>query len=89
MDLKNLKKGQGMALGMAMFIPIGVVMWLVTDNPGMIAIGPALGVSVGIALEKQSGHECVVEDKEKRVLFVILGLVVLALAVTFAFFLLQ
>ena len=42
--------GKGMGIGLALFIPFGVALWLVLDNPGMLGLGPALGVSIGIAL---------------------------------------
>lgn len=42
--------GKGMALGMAMFAPIGIVLWIVTDNPGLIGVGPAIGISIGVAI---------------------------------------
>ena len=39
-----------MGIGLALFIPFGVALWLVLDNPGMLGLGPALGVSIGIAI---------------------------------------
>ena len=48
--LKEHYMGQGMAIGMAMFAPLGIVLSIVTDNPGLLGIGPALGVSIGIAI---------------------------------------
>lgn len=42
--------GLGMALGMAMFAPLGIVLSLVTDNPGLIGVGPAIGISIGVAI---------------------------------------
>jgi hypothetical protein len=42
--------GLGMAIGMAMFAPLGIVLSIVTDNPGLLGIGPAVGVSIGVAI---------------------------------------
>ncbi len=42
--------GMGMALGMAMFAPIGIALWIVTGNPGLIGVGPAMGISIGVAI---------------------------------------
>jgi hypothetical protein len=42
--------GQGMALGMAMFAPLGIVLSIVTDNYGLLGIGPAIGISIGVAI---------------------------------------
>ena len=42
--------GLGMVLGLAMFAPIGIVLSILTDNPGLIGIGPAIGISIGVAL---------------------------------------
>ena len=50
--LKEHYMGQGMAIGMAMFAPLGIVVSIVTDNPGLLGIGPALGISFGIAIGK-------------------------------------
>jgi len=48
--LKRQTMGKGMAIGMVMFIPFGVILWLLLDNPGMLGVGPALGISIGIAI---------------------------------------
>jgi hypothetical protein len=42
--------GLGIAIGMAMFAPIGIVLSILTDNPGLLGIGPAVGVSTGVAI---------------------------------------
>ena len=49
-ELKRHYQGKGMAIGMALFMPFGVILWLLLDTPGMLGVGPALGVSIGIAL---------------------------------------
>jgi hypothetical protein len=48
--LKEHYMGLGMALGMAMFVPLGIVISLVTKNPGLLGIGPGVGVSFGVAI---------------------------------------
>jgi hypothetical protein len=42
--------GMWMALGIILFSGIGIPLSIVTDNPGLIAIGPAIGVAFGVAL---------------------------------------
>lgn len=42
--------GIGMAIGIALFAPLGIVLSIVTDTPGLIGIGPGAGVAVGIAI---------------------------------------
>ncbi len=42
--------GLGMAIGMIAFAPLGVVLAIATDTLGLLGIGPAMGVAVGIAL---------------------------------------
>ena len=48
-------------IGMAIFAGFGVVIATVTDNPGLIGIGPAIGVafgaSIGTALESRYRRE--------------------------------
>jgi hypothetical protein len=42
--------GRGMAIGMVLFTPVGLVLSIATDTPGLIGVGPALGVGVGVAI---------------------------------------
>ena len=42
--------GLGMAIGMAMFVPLGIVLFIVTRNPGLLGIGPAVGISIGVVI---------------------------------------
>jgi hypothetical protein len=42
--------GIGMAIGLALFAPLGIVLSIVTDTPGLIGIGPGMGVAVGVAI---------------------------------------
>jgi hypothetical protein len=48
--LKRKFQEKGMIIGMLMFMPVGVAMWLLLGNPGLLGIGPALGISVGVAI---------------------------------------
>jgi len=49
-ELKQQYKRKGMGIGMALFMPFGVILWLLLDNPGFLGVGPALGISIGIAI---------------------------------------
>jgi hypothetical protein len=40
----------GMAIGMATFAPAGIALALTTENPGLLGIGPAMGIGFGIAI---------------------------------------
>ena len=42
--------GMWMAIGIAIFSGIGIPLSIVTDNAGFIGVGPALGVSIGMAI---------------------------------------
>lgn len=52
--------GQWMSIGMVIFSGLGIPLSIATDNPGLIGIGPALGMTIGIAIG--SG----VEEKYKK-----------------------
>ena len=43
-------RGIGMAIGMVLFMPVGLVLFIVLDNPGMLGVGPAMGLAVGLAI---------------------------------------
>ncbi len=47
---KDQYMGIGMAIGMLMFTPVGLVLAIVTGSFGLLGIGPGLGVGVGIAI---------------------------------------
>ncbi|MBN1658688.1 MAG: hypothetical protein JXA93_09820 [Anaerolineae bacterium] len=47
---KEYYHGLGMLIGTLLFMPLGIVLFIVLDNPGMLGLGPAIGVSVGLAL---------------------------------------
>ena len=40
----------GIAIGMPSFALVGFVLRIVTDNPGLLALGPAIGLAMGIAI---------------------------------------
>jgi hypothetical protein len=56
MDNKDKKYPEGhflgmwMGIGIAIFSGLGIPLSIVTDNPGFIGIGPALGVAFGLAI---------------------------------------
>lgn len=45
--------GQYMGFFMAMFMPFGIALWLLLDNPGMIGVGVVLGISIGTSFNQQ------------------------------------
>lgn len=49
-ELKQHYQRKGMGIGMVLFMPFGVILWLLLGNPGMLGVGPALGISIGIAI---------------------------------------
>jgi hypothetical protein len=42
--------GIGMAIGIAMCMPLGVVLFIVTGNPGLMGAGAGTGIAIGIAI---------------------------------------
>ena len=40
----------GLAIGMPSFAFIGFALCIATDNPGLLGLGPAIGLAVGIAI---------------------------------------
>jgi hypothetical protein len=54
-DLESLKRetmGKGMAIGMVLFMPFGLIISILTDNSAFIGVGLPLGVAVGVAIGK-------------------------------------
>ena len=39
----------GMAIGMPSFALLGIILCIATDNPGLLGVGPAIGLAIGIA----------------------------------------
>jgi hypothetical protein len=58
MNLDNMDRAErkryymrvGMAIGMATFAPAGIALALMVKNPGLLGIGPAMGIGFGIAI---------------------------------------
>ena len=50
---RRYTSGQYMGFFMLMFMPFGIVLWLLLDNPGMIGVGVALGISIGASFDHQ------------------------------------
>ena len=80
--------GIWMGIGIAIFSGLGIPLSIVTENPGLIGIGPALGVAVGLAIgqsienkHKQEGKiRSLTESEQKRKKnAVIAGIVILTL----------
>ncbi len=79
-----------MGLGMAIFAGLGVPLSLISDNESLVGIGPALGMSVGIAVgasieEKYKAKGLIIPDSSKgsqkrktAIAIVILGIAIAA-----------
>ena len=52
--IRNSERDRYMAIGMTIGMPIfalaGFVLCIATDNPGLIGVGPAIGLAMGIAI---------------------------------------
>jgi len=83
--------GMWMAIGIAIFSVLGIPLAIVTENPGMIGIGPALGVSIGLSIgsgieakyKKEGKIRPLTEEEKKRkkiaITIGVISLVVLSL----------
>jgi hypothetical protein len=78
--------GMWMIIGIAIFSGIGIPLSIVTENPGLIGIGPALGVafglSIGAGIESKMKKEGKIrplskDEKKKRQMLVTMGIVIL------------
>jgi len=58
--------GLGMAIGMIIFAPLGIILAIATDTPGLLGIGPAMGVGVGVALGEGLYQRSLRNHKEKN-----------------------
>ena len=58
--------GMGMAIGMIIFAPLGIILAIATDTPGLLGIGPAMGVGVGIALGEGLYRRSLPDQEEKN-----------------------
>lgn len=52
--------GKWMGIITVIFSGLGIPLSLVTENPGFIGVGPAIGVSLGLAIGQS------IEDKHKK-----------------------
>jgi hypothetical protein len=92
MEEKNKKYPEGhflglwMGIGIAIFSGLGIPLAIVTENPGLIGIGPAVGVSFGLAIGvgveskyKKEGkiRPLTDEEKKKRKMLVTTGILIL------------
>ena len=48
--LKRETMGQGIAIGMVLFMAFGFILSILTDNSAFIGMGVPLGVSVGVGI---------------------------------------
>ena len=81
--------GMWIGIGMAMFAGVGVALSTALDSPGLIGIGPALGVGFGAAIgqgiEKKKKAEGLVRplsraEKDRRKKGVLIGVITLSVA---------
>lgn len=82
--------GMWMVIGMIMFSGFGLVLSISTDNPGLIGIGPAIGMvfglSIGTSIEDKMKKQGKIrpltkkEKKRKKRAFIV-GLIALALGI--------
>ncbi len=64
----NFYQNQWIAIGMAAFgLPLGVVLFSITQNPVFIAIGLPLGLPVGLAIGRQKDIKAANENKQIQV----------------------
>jgi hypothetical protein len=52
--------GLGMIIGIILFSGFGLTLSIATGNPGLIGIGPAMGIAIGLAIGQS------LEDKYKK-----------------------
>jgi hypothetical protein len=52
--IRNSERDRYIAIGMAIGMPIfglaGLILCIATDNPGLMGVGPAVGLAMGIAI---------------------------------------
>jgi len=82
--------GMWMGIGIAIFSGLGIPLSITTGNTGLIGIGPALGVAFGLAIgssiEAKYRKEGKIrllteEEKKRRKIGIIAGIVILSLGV--------
>ena len=94
---KNEKKfpkghfvGMWMGIGIAIFSGLGVPLSIITENFGLIGIGPAIGVAIGLSIGQSIENKYNKEgrirpltetEKRKRKIAITFGIVLLTLGV--------
>lgn len=81
---KRYPKGHFMGIGIALGMPLGIPMWLATDNPGLIGSGLAVGVAIGAALEKKyngNPREMTREEERRQRIAIFGGVLILVMGV--------
>lgn len=82
--------GMWMAIGMLIFSGIGIPLSIATGNPGLIGIGPALGVafglSIGAGIEEKMKREGKIrpltkEEKKRKKIGLVIGVIALLLGI--------
>ena len=92
--------GMWMGIGIAIFTGVGVPIAFATGNPGLLGIGPALGVSIGLSIGsgieakyKKEGkiRPLTEEERKRKKIAIIIGVISLAALslIGFLFFLLR
>ena len=85
--------GLWMGIGIAIFSGIGIPLSIITDNPGLIGIGPAIGVGFGLSIgqsienkyRKQGKIRELSESETKRnKIAVLFGIIILIIGIIFA-----
>jgi len=98
MDDINKKYPEGHFLGMwigicmAIFSVFGISFSIITENPGFIGMGPALGVAIGVAIGQSIENKYKEEgrirpltkpEQKRKKNFVFIGIIILTLGVLF------
>ena len=79
---KRYPKGHFIGIGMAIFSGLGIPLWLVTDNPGLIGAGTVIGLAIGAALEQKynkNPRELTPEELRMRKIALWAGFLILVL----------
>lgn len=60
---KKYPKGTFIALGMLLFIPVGIALSIGTDNSELLGIGPAVGLPIGLAWEEHNKKQGKIKEE--------------------------
>ena len=89
--------GMWMAIGIVIFSGLGIPLSIVTGNPGLMGIGPALGVAIGLSIGQAVENKYKQEGKirplsqaeqKRKKLVLTLGIIFLVLGVLLSLLLL-